>query len=293
MSAGSLYLESRYRKFARGLPQTIFHCPVCKGDRRRRRQCVECEGRGKLSADSVQELLGRRLLPAYRARTGKFHGAGREDIDVCMLGRGRPFVYEVVGPRRSDVDLDEIVARFNREEADRVAIDPFVVVDRARVAALKEANHDKRYRLGVAVDGAFELRSIERWVGVDVSIAQRTPLRVVHRRGDLVRDRRVRIVALRLDASLPPGIDFEVDIETAGGTYVKEWVSGDEERTSPSVSAWLGTPAQCARLDVLEILDDREPSAPTGEKLGDAAVEGQPDRLASGGERLERAHGTG
>lgn len=274
MSVGSLYLESRYRKFVRNLPQTIFHCPVCKGDRRRRRQCAECEGRGKLSADSIQELIGRRLLPAYRARTGKFHGAGREDIDVCMLGRGRPFVYEVIGPRRSDVDLDAVVARFNREETDRVAIDPFVVVDRARVAALKEANHDKRYRLGIAVDGAFELRSIERWVGVDVSIAQRTPLRVVHRRGDLVRDRRVRILSLRRDASLAPGIDFEVDIETAGGTYVKEWVSGDEQRTSPSLSVWLGVPAQCARLDVLEILDEPEASAPTSEKLGDAAIEG-------------------
>ena len=53
----------------------------------------------------MQELVARQLLPAYRARSGKFHGAGREDIDVRMLGRGRPFVFEVVGPRRHDVDL--------------------------------------------------------------------------------------------------------------------------------------------------------------------------------------------
>ena len=29
----------------------------------------------------------------------KFHGAGREDIDVRMLGRGRPFILEVINPR--------------------------------------------------------------------------------------------------------------------------------------------------------------------------------------------------
>jgi len=36
----NLYLESRYRKLQRGLPQTIFWCPVCKGDKRRRRGCT-------------------------------------------------------------------------------------------------------------------------------------------------------------------------------------------------------------------------------------------------------------
>ena len=59
----TLYLESRYRKLRRGLPQTIFFCPKCKGDRRRRRGCAQCEGYGKLTKDSVQELIGRRLVP--------------------------------------------------------------------------------------------------------------------------------------------------------------------------------------------------------------------------------------
>jgi hypothetical protein len=29
----------------------------------------------------------------------KFHGAGREDVDVRMLGRGRPFILQVLNPR--------------------------------------------------------------------------------------------------------------------------------------------------------------------------------------------------
>ena len=104
----TLYLESRYRKLRRGLPQTIFYCPKCKGDRRRRRGCEACEGFGKLTKDSVQELIGRRVIPQMQAKTGKFHGAGREDIDVLMLGLGRPFVFEVVGAKNPNLDLEEL-----------------------------------------------------------------------------------------------------------------------------------------------------------------------------------------
>ncbi len=262
VSSASLYLESRYQKFVRGLPQTIFYCPACKGDRRGRKHCAYCAGRGKLSDDSVQELLSRRLLPAFRAETGKFHGAGREDVDVRMLGRGRPFVFEVVGPRRDDVDLVALLERFHQEAGDRVRCAPFVVVDRKRVAALKEAQFDKQYRIGVALEGAVVAATVAAFAGQICTIAQRTPQRVAHRRGDLVRDRRVTILAARsldLDES---GASLEIDVETAHGTYVKEWVSGDEGRTTPSFADLVGVPARCARLDVLEILDSVSDPAP-------------------------------
>ncbi|MFO1055216.1 MAG: tRNA pseudouridine(54/55) synthase Pus10 [Planctomycetota bacterium] len=255
MSTASLCLESRYRKLVRGLPQTIFFCPVCKGDRRRRATCAHCHGRGKLSDDSVQELLGRRLLPAFRARTGKFHGAGREDIDVRMLGRGRPFVFEVVGPRREDVDLRELLARFHEEEGHRVRCDDFVVVDRRRVAELKEAQHDKAYRVGIRVEGALDPTRVAALAGASFEVVQRTPQRVAHRRGDLLRARRVRIIELRAVPDDESGAQFEIDIETAHGTYVKEWVSGDDGRTQPSLGSLLCTAATCVRLDVLDILD--------------------------------------
>ena len=39
------------------------------------------------------------------------------------------------------------------------------------------------------------------------------------------------------------------------GTYIKEFVHGDDGRTAPNVAALLGChePAQCLELDVLEI----------------------------------------
>jgi tRNA pseudouridine synthase 10 len=249
-----LYFESRYRKLVRDLPQTIFWCPTCKGSRKHRVGCETCEGRGKLSDDSVQELIARRILPAFRARRGKFHGAGREDIDVRMLGRGRPFVFEIEGPRYPEADLEDVWRRVQEQEAGRIEIEPFRQVGRERVAALKEGRFAKRYRVGVACGGAFDASCAAALEGQSFTLAQRTPSRVAHRRADLVRERSVRVLAVRgpaPDSDLP----LEVDVDTAHGTYVKEWVSGDDGRTEPSLAALLGVPAECARLDVLEILD--------------------------------------
>ena len=245
----SLYLESRYRKLSRELPQTIFYCPDCKGHRHRRKNCQRCGGFGKLTKDSVQELLARRILPAYRARSGKFHGAGREDVDVLMLGRGRPFVFEVVGPRRFDVDLDEVLDRLHREEGERIRCAPFRPVPRARVAELKEARFDKVYRVAVALSGepTVDPRTLS---GRDIDIVQRMPQRVVHRRADLHRERRVTVQSVeRTDST-----GLEVHILCAHGTYVKEWIDGDGGRTTPSLSELLGVSARCRQLDVLEIV---------------------------------------
>ena len=58
-------VPKKWRKFYRHwegagdslAPNEIF-CPVCKGHPRRRKNCEKCEGFGKLSRDSVQELVG-------------------------------------------------------------------------------------------------------------------------------------------------------------------------------------------------------------------------------------------
>ncbi len=252
-----LYLESRYRKLVRGLPQTIFWCPSCKGHRRRRVGCGACGGRGKLTDDSVQELLARRILPAFRARSGRFHGAGREDVDVRMLGRGRPFVFEVVAPRREDVDLDALLARFHETAGDRVRCAPFRRVDRHRVREIKQASWAKRYLVGVAFDAPITAAQMARLEGRQLEIDQRTPVRVVHRRADLTRRRLVVVRAVRPAAD----VGVELEIETAHGTYVKEWVSGDGGRSRPSLTELCGAPAVCARLDVLDILTGDDPRA--------------------------------
>lgn len=263
----NLWLESRYRKLKRGLPQTVFFCPRCKGDRRRRQGCPQCEGFGKLTKESVQELIARRLVPAMQAKEGRFHGAGREDIDVLMLGRGRPFVFEVVGARNPDVDLEALRLEIQQRAEGAIELEPFVRVRRERVVYWKETHFDKIYRAEVELGGTpapERLAAASTFAG---GIVQRTPQRVAHRRADLERPRQIAVLGLatRADGAL------ELRLLCQHGTYVKEWISGDEERTSPSFATLLGVPSRCRTLDVEEILTDDVP----GPRLPKPAAEAE------------------
>ncbi|MBL8722671.1 MAG: hypothetical protein JNK49_01425 [Planctomycetes bacterium] len=246
----NLWLESRYRKLVRGLPQTIFYCPKCKGDRRRREGCPTCQGFGKLTRESVQELIGRRMVPAMQAKAGVFHGAGREDIDVRMLGQGRPFVYEIQGARNPNVDLEALRAEIVQRAGGQIELAPFVRVPKARVVYWKETHFDKIYRALVGVAAAPAAAAVAAVAGFAGGIAQRTPQRVAHRRADLERQRSLRVLAF----TPAGGEQFELRVVCQHGTYVKEWISGDEARTSPSLATLLGVPCQCLELDVEEIL---------------------------------------
>jgi len=83
----------------------------------------------------------------------------------------------------------------------------------------------------------------------DVNIDQRTPRRVEHRRADLVRKRKIHWCK----AEWISDDSFDLELETDSGTYVKEFVSGDEGRSVPSFSERLGIQCKVETLDVLAI----------------------------------------
>lgn len=78
-------------------------------------------------------------------------------------------------------------------------------------------------------------------------LRQATPLRVLHRRTSATRIRAV--TACRVVRAVTPRVAV-VDVTTAAGTYVKEFVHGDWGRTVPSVGGLLGVTADILQLDV-------------------------------------------
>ncbi|MEM2987541.1 MAG: tRNA pseudouridine(54/55) synthase Pus10, partial [Candidatus Bathyarchaeia archaeon] len=81
-------------------------------------------------------------------------------------------------------------------------------------------------------------------------IKQRTPLRVLHRRADLTREKYIyEVKAKRLSPNRA-----ELKVRCQGGLYVKELVTGDGGRTTPSVSEILGNKAKPIKLDVLKVI---------------------------------------
>jgi len=246
-----LFVYGRYRKFERGIPQTHWDCRSCRGA-----GCERCGFTGKQYRDSVEELIAGPIASALEAEGGVLHGAGREDIDARMVGTGRPFILEVVAPRRRTLDLHALERAVNESARDRVEVDLIRQTVRSEVETLKSNRSHKKYRILVEVDGDISDQVLESALATlrGAVIHQRTPERVAHRRADRVRDRTV------LDIQYLGREEGGVLIEVLGeaGLYIKELVSGDGGRTRPSLSDAIERPARVSRLDVVLVQDPTE-----------------------------------
>ena len=246
-----VFIYGRYQKLKRGIPQSRWDCKECKG-----KGCEECKGTGRRYPDSISEYVGiaaQRLLKGTRF---KFHAAGREDVDVLMLGDGRPFVVEISEPRVRSPDLQVLMKKINKEAKKRVRVQDLRLTTREHSQQLKEdaSANIKEYLAIVQTDDSIvneDLRRVEAKLS-GTEVEQRTPNRVSHRRSDLVRKKRiheVRLKKLKADS-------IEAFFKVQGGTYVKELISGDEGRTSPSLASELGVGCVCEKLDVMAIYSD-------------------------------------
>ncbi len=242
-----VYIEGRYNKFSRIIAQTFHYCFKCKG---RGRGCDFCNGTGKLTKISVQELLEAAFIPAFEAQESRFHGCGREDVDVLMLGSGRPFVLELVAPKKRTVDLNAVGPKINLENVGLVAVSGLQYCRKERIAQLKTDEFSKIYSAKCACEVPVSEAEIKKLQGQKIGVAQRTPQRVEKRRADRERAKSAQIT----EAQKSGEKEFTLEILSSQGLYIKEFISGDNGRTVPSVSSLLGKKCVCIELDVLEII---------------------------------------
>lgn len=240
----SLYIYGRYRKLVRGIPQTRWPCRECGG-----KGCQRCDNTGKMYQESVDELIKPHLLAAARCADTAFHGAGREDIDALMLGDGRPFVVEAKRPHIRSLDLYELEAQIKRGAQGKIEVLGLKFVESETVEQLKSMKVDKEYRLKITHNTTEEKLKSSINVISKTLIKQKTPTRVLHRRADLERIRKVHSVELE---SYDENTAVLV-INCEGGLYVKELVSGDGGRTIPSVASLTGSEAKVIELEVIKV----------------------------------------
>jgi tRNA pseudouridine synthase 10 len=240
-----IFIESRYRKLIRGIPQTKWPCSKCKG-----RGCDRCNHTGKMYPETVEELISEDAIKFTKGTGAKFHGAGREDIDVRMLGTGRTFVIEIKEPKIREINLKNLEQSVNKHAMGKVEISEMKFVAKDRRAEIKESSRDtyKVYKAKVELDDEIDESILESLKSMKI-IEQRTPIRVSHRRADKIRSREIRNLEYeKIDSNM-----LELVIECEGGLYIKELISGDENRSKPSISEILGTNARCVQLDVMHV----------------------------------------
>jgi len=84
----------------------------------------------------------------------------------------------------------------------------------------------------------------------ELRVAQRTPMRVSHRRAIATREKTMHFAAA---APVSPTA-FALFLESSSGAYIKEFVTSDWGRTRPSFSELVGrVPCRVVQLDVLAV----------------------------------------
>jgi tRNA pseudouridine synthase 10 len=223
-----VFVHGKYSKFSREIAQTQHFRHKTK--------------------ESVEQLLAQSFLSKFEAQQLVFHGAGREDVDVLMLGKGREFVVEIRNPKKRKLNLEKIEKEINTKFKTKIAINSLTFCGKEKVSEVKDTLHSKKYSVIVSCSSPPDLTLLS--INKEIKIKQRTPLRVSKRRADMIREKTIKI----LSAKKINENEFELVLETSHGAYVKEFISGDDGRTKPSISSFLGTNCVCKQLDVLEIL---------------------------------------
>ncbi|HZX19755.1 MAG TPA: tRNA pseudouridine(54/55) synthase Pus10 [archaeon] len=247
-SISSVFIEGFYNKFSREIAQTFYYCYKCKG-----RGCDFCSQTGKLSDDSVQELLEKEFFPVFDSKESKFHGAGREDVDVRMLGEGRPFVFELVEPKKRRADLKKLEEKTNKAFKEKISVRDLKFSSKERVVFLKNSPFEKVYLAKCVCESKITAKDLSKIPKKQFDIAQLTPERVQKRRVEKERAKYGRV----LEKTFVDGNTFAIKVLASHGLYVKEFISGDNKRTTPSVSSFLGKDCKCVELDVVEIVFEK------------------------------------
>ncbi len=248
LQVNSIFIYGRYQKLKRGIPQTHWPCRKCGG-----KGCSNCKGTGKMYSESVEELIAPPLIGLAQGTEARFHGAGREDIDARMLGEGRPFIIEIINPRIRKIDLDVAEKRINKYAKGKVKVAGLRFSNKKAVVKLKASAtiSKKVYKAIIHVETPIrreELSILEK-LDMPLEVKQRTPQRVLHRRANRLRQKRVfemHVKPLKKRA-------FELIICCQGGLYVKEFISGDNGRTKPNIAEMLNKTTTCHQLDVLSV----------------------------------------
>ncbi|KAL0314492.1 UNVERIFIED_CONTAM: tRNA pseudouridine synthase Pus10 [Sesamum angustifolium] len=132
----SVYVGGRYLKYSRNVSQT--------------RWIIDDERMGEAS---IEEIVGGNILPMCQGDTYKFHAAGREDIDVRMLGTGRPFLVEIQNARQvpSDVLVKDMENKINSLESKFVKVKNLKVLGNQGWELMREGEAEKQKQYAALV----------------------------------------------------------------------------------------------------------------------------------------------
>ena len=239
----SLFLLGKYRKISREISQSVWLLP-------------EVEYKPLSSVEEIALEFVSTYFQVPLPMSAKFSASGREDVDVRMLGTGRDFVLEISSLKKL-ASFHKAIPDFSHPLS--VEIHSMRVVDNRVGVWLNHCaeTHTKTYvcivwsKCKVTPSNLEEISSMK-----NVVLKQWTPVRTLHRRPNLERKRTLHSIKAEWIA----GNFFKLNLETAAGLYVKEFVHGDFGRTEPCLADLLGLPGNTCDILQLDVLGVEEQS---------------------------------
>jgi tRNA pseudouridine synthase 10 len=246
LQTSSLFVYGRYKKYGRDIPQTKWFCRICLG-----KGCRRCNYTGKMYETSVEEIVAKPFLEKTQGTDDSFHGCGREDIDVRMLGNGRPFVLEIKNPKVRNLDLSWLEKDINTHNKEKIEVSNLRPSNKDEMIRIKSAEFRKVYRVVFKGERPINKEKLKKAAQTlrDRTISQFTPSRVAHRRANAVREKKIYNCNIE---SVEDTIATLI-LEAESGTYIKELITGDGGKTRPNISEMIDVPCQVLELDVIEI----------------------------------------
>lgn len=253
ISLNPLILTGHYAKLLRTIAQTRHFCYECKGSGRKSNMiCPVCKGEKVLTKESVQELITPFFKTHFECGEVLFHGAGREDVDVRMLGSGRPFALTLEHPHRRTANMSLLEREINSALRGKVQLSHLQLGHPRDVAKVMQTYHTKRYRALVESSEKISLEKPHSFLNQKIDVVQTTPVRVEKRR--VMKERPHWIILEKI--KIIDDHHAEIELHSSAGCYIKEFISGDEGRTTPSFAQWANVSCICKELDVVEIVNE-------------------------------------
>ncbi|RHZ80312.1 hypothetical protein Glove_137g76 [Diversispora epigaea] len=237
----AVYVGGRYNKLSRKLSQTPW---IINGN--------------KLAPISVSECIGEILREKFMCDDYIFVPAGREDVNVRMLGTGRPFFLEIINPRKPYLFqeiLNDAREEINKRYKDLVRCERLKMIDEKDLSIIKEGeeNKTKTYSALVWISKKVTPEIIEKINKHKdgFTLEQQTPIRVLQRRSSMIRLKKIHYIFAEEMKENDQVIILK--LKTEAGTYIKEFIHGDLGRTKPSLNDMINCISDILALDVLEV----------------------------------------
>lgn len=125
----------------------------------------------------------------------RFSSSGREDCDVRCLGKGRPFYLEILDPKRTNFAASDFRMLENKiNQSNLITVRDLQLVHKTELGKIKlgEESKTKEYNALCIAKNTITQEQIAKLNDLsEVTLMQKTPIRVLHRRPLAVREKNI------------------------------------------------------------------------------------------------------